>query len=276
MTYVEKSQSQSREWIMKNAGFYQVQTEIDRLKHLVEQQQSEIQSLRNVLCGLPNHVYWKNKEGIYMGMNQATFEVMKDYGISKFSEFVGKKDNDIYFSESANKYKENDLRVITERAFIVTEELLISPRGDKIPQLSMKKPIYNEDGRITGVLGNTVTINLTNVKNLENQLSRFITFPENENIINKLKFFMTFSFLISSETSGPQWSNPLTLQEKKLSYYLLKGMTSKEIGRTLSLSYRTIERHMENMKTKLHCDSKSQLVNKLFSLLGQNLHPGTS
>lgn len=44
---------------------------------------------------------------------------------------------------------------------------------------------------------------------------------------------------------------------------LLKGMTSKQIGRALDLSPRTIEGYIEDMKIKLQCQNKASLIIRL-------------
>ncbi|MFA6303872.1 MAG: helix-turn-helix transcriptional regulator [Legionella sp.] len=52
----------------------------------------------------------------------------------------------------------------------------------------------------------------------------------------------------------------LSTREKQCADYLLKGMTAKEIGLKLGLSFRTIEGYIENMKRKLMCRNKIELV----------------
>lgn len=44
----------------------------------------------------------------------------------------------------------------------------------------------------------------------------------------------------------------------------IKGKTSKEIARMLSLSPRSVEKYIDNIKMKLHCDSRGQMMEKIF------------
>lgn len=53
---------------------------------------------------------------------------------------------------------------------------------------------------------------------------------------------------------------PLTKQQLLCLSLLAEGKTAKEAGRILKLSYRTIEDHIRNIKNKLHCSSKSDLI----------------
>ncbi len=52
----------------------------------------------------------------------------------------------------------------------------------------------------------------------------------------------------------------LTIRENQCAYYLMNGMTAKEIGKELELSPRTIESYIDNIKRKLLCKNKAQLI----------------
>lgn len=52
----------------------------------------------------------------------------------------------------------------------------------------------------------------------------------------------------------------LSSREKQCAYFLLNGMTAKEIGHQLGLSNRTIETYIEHIKIKLQCRNKTQLI----------------
>ena len=55
----------------------------------------------------------------------------------------------------------------------------------------------------------------------------------------------------------------LTRREVECMYYLLRGQTAKGTANVLGLSRRTVESYIENVKGKLCCNSKSQLVSKI-------------
>lgn len=52
----------------------------------------------------------------------------------------------------------------------------------------------------------------------------------------------------------------LAVRKKQCLYYLAKGMTYKEIAFTLNLSQKTVEHYVENIKIKLNCNSRSDLI----------------
>jgi DNA-binding CsgD family transcriptional regulator len=53
----------------------------------------------------------------------------------------------------------------------------------------------------------------------------------------------------------------LTKREAECLICLARGYTLKQIGRTLGVSPRTIEDHIERLKGKLRCRSRSDLIN---------------
>lgn len=58
----------------------------------------------------------------------------------------------------------------------------------------------------------------------------------------------------------------LSKRQKECALMLLNGMTTKEISEALKLSQRTIETYVNNLKYKLHCQNKTQLIIKLAQL----------
>lgn len=58
----------------------------------------------------------------------------------------------------------------------------------------------------------------------------------------------------------------ITKREIECGLLLVKGATAKSIARDLDISPRTAEVHIQNLKTKLACHSKTQLIHKLNKL----------
>ncbi len=60
--------------------------------------------------------------------------------------------------------------------------------------------------------------------------------------------------------------NELTERQLDCVYYLVKGMTFKQIGKELNLSPRTVEHYIENIKVKFDCFSRFDLITKALQL----------
>lgn len=52
----------------------------------------------------------------------------------------------------------------------------------------------------------------------------------------------------------------LTKRELDCLYYLLLGFSSKLAGRQMSISNRTVEKHIESIKNKLGCMTKAEIM----------------
>lgn len=63
--------------------------------------------------------------------------------------------------------------------------------------------------------------------------------------------------------SGPFLNLPFSQREAECLKYLHLGKSSKEIGRLLKLSPRTIESYVNNIKQKTNCQTLTELLNKL-------------
>ncbi|MBS0350625.1 MAG: helix-turn-helix transcriptional regulator [Proteobacteria bacterium] len=54
--------------------------------------------------------------------------------------------------------------------------------------------------------------------------------------------------------------NILSQRELECFFYLIRGKTAKSIAKMLGISYRTVETHIDHLKNKLNCSSKTELI----------------
>lgn len=59
----------------------------------------------------------------------------------------------------------------------------------------------------------------------------------------------------------------LSARQKQCASYLLQGLTLKQMGEQMNLSPRTVEHYIENLKLKLACKNRTELIIKLTRLL---------
>lgn len=63
---------------------------------------------------------------------------------------------------------------------------------------------------------------------------------------------------------GPEFPGIyLTPREEECAIYLMQGSTLKEIAKALELSPRTVEFYLKNIKNKLNCRTKFQMMRAL-------------
>ncbi|OUR84525.1 DNA-binding response regulator [Colwellia psychrerythraea] len=76
----------------------------------------------------------------------------------------------------------------------------------------------------------------------------------------KTHFSSSIAKLLLDNPVNTNESEKLTTREQVVLSYLAKGKTSKEIAKILNISFRTVEAHRRNMKTKLGIHSLAKLI----------------
>ncbi len=110
------------------------------------------QVLRLVLDTIPQRIYWKNVEGVFLGCNQA---FARDVGASSPKEVCGRSAGEFGWSaERMDLYRRYESRVLsTRQALNDTLESVPLPNGE-IRWLNLNlAPLYSDNGRVVGVLG---------------------------------------------------------------------------------------------------------------------------
>lgn len=118
----------------------------------------------NILMQLPCCIFWKDKDGVFLGCNQAFATSM---GYSSPFEIIGKTDYDLSFpDELSNQYRNCDKEIIeTKQSKTNFEESQVLPDGSQIDLLTSKVPLKDKDGQVIGVLG--FYVDITERKNIE-------------------------------------------------------------------------------------------------------------
>lgn len=135
------------------------------LKELIyKKNQSEI-ALNTIISLLPGHVYWKNKEGVFLGCNKSQ---AKSVGYNSPEDLIGKTAYDTLPEDQAKAITEADNKVMKAGNPISLEEVSDSAQGKTLIYLSKKVPLRNNNKEIIGILG--VSFDITDRKKLEEEL----------------------------------------------------------------------------------------------------------
>jgi len=129
-------------------------------KLILEKESVEL-TLKSIVAHLPGHVYWKDKEGRYLGSNE---KQALSLGFESEAGLIGKKDSELPWPEgSAAEFRANDLDVIsTGRAKTVEERATMD--GKETIVLSQRVPLRNKNNEVYGVLGISLDIPELNEK----------------------------------------------------------------------------------------------------------------
>ena len=80
-------------------------------------------------------------------------------------------------------------------------------------------------------------------------------------------------FNIRLENNYSNFNINLTKKQTEIMFYLLRGKTPKYIANCLNISFRTVEKHIEHIKKKAVCHSRSELIEKYINDGAINLFP---
>lgn len=132
------------------------------LIHLKEQTES---TLENIVANMPGHVYWKDKNGVYLGCNNRQ---AMSLGLKHGEEVVGKTDFDLPWGKNiAALFQKNDFSIMENKKAEVIEEIA-QVDGKEAIVLSHKAPMINKNGEVTGILG--ISIDISDRKKVEKDL----------------------------------------------------------------------------------------------------------
>ncbi len=100
---------------------------------------------------LPVSVFWKDKEGVYLGCN---INFARALGFSSVEKILGKTDDDLATRDLSEHYRKDDKEVIVSGVpKLNIEEEQNFPDGRKLTILTNKVPLFSKDKEIIGVLG---------------------------------------------------------------------------------------------------------------------------
>jgi len=107
--------------------------------------------LQLVLDTIPVPVFWKDRQGVYVGCN---LPLARDCGYGDPAELVGKTDFETASAKTAEAYRADDREVMeTGRPKLHYEEPQVKPDGGAAWLRTSKVPLRDDEGRVIGVLG---------------------------------------------------------------------------------------------------------------------------
>lgn len=198
-----------------------------------------------LLNKIPGAIGFKDKYSVYLGGNQFLAHTM---GFAKPQDIIGMKDTDIK-SEMvafADKFVRDDKEVLRagER-----QHIDIGRYNDGVLRatLSTKKVLLTAHQETVGTVFSRVELKSSILSKL---------------LDKSLNIKLPLYYSITSQYG--EYS--LSKRESESLFYLIRGYTAREIAQRLGLSSKTIEYHIEQLKNKLNCSKKSELIEKSIDL----------
>lgn len=135
------------------------------LKRKIKELEQEVDYLRQIIEHIPTHVYWKNKQGVYLGCNNAQ---AKTLGLSSSEDIIGKTASQLLGPALGSHHEKIDKLIMRDKKEERVEEASFDSERNPATYLSIKAPLYNKKHSVFGLLG--VSMDITKIKNAENAL----------------------------------------------------------------------------------------------------------
>lgn len=190
-----------------------------------------IDALR-ILDRIDQYVFLKDPQGIYRYVNEPLARIASVTP----AEMVGKTDRELSWRVDAERWAETDAQVLAGKSIIRAEETYHCLDGE-FKFLVTKIPYRTDDGEIVGILGNFFDCSGRLI------LETSGTFDEDKHRLH-LEFV-------------PDW---LSASEVRVCFYLIQGFPVQRIAEKIGIAVGTVRFHIENIKTKMQCASKSDIV----------------
>ncbi|WP_224240534.1 ATP-binding protein [Hyalangium gracile] len=131
-----------------------------------EQQQAV---LRYVLANVPHAIFWKDRNGHFLGGNQ---NFLSDVGVDSLENLIGKTDYELACTrEEADAFSRADRQVMESGTPILNlEEPIRHASGEQHTLLTSKVPLRDEAGHVIGMVG--IYADITDRKRMEVELQK--------------------------------------------------------------------------------------------------------
>jgi DNA-binding CsgD family transcriptional regulator len=203
----------------------------------------DYQSISQYWEQLPGYFAMKDLGGSYLTCNNNLAAIMK---LKSPRQIIGLSDYDLpdFTEENHVIHQRNDVLSLSGKT-VQCIHRSSSPYDGSLYNL-IKKPLLNHENTIVGLLYHCMQI-------------------INSEFVNQL--FVSDNKMYAN-TEKPQTyyigaiENPFRLSSRELEclFFTLRGLTAKQIAEQLSLSKRSVEFYLDNMKNKMGCITKSELI----------------
>jgi PAS domain S-box-containing protein len=225
---------------------------VNNLNHLNKTKSDKIgvfKLLEMVAPIIPTPLYWMDKDGVVIGING---QCLKGMGATQ-EDIIGKMPYMFHAKEAAENILEHNNLVMRTGEILSQEEVTKNlTTGKPVYALSVKAPLYDDDGNVIGIIGTSVDI--TAEKESEQLRAKL---EKHEAIEAKNKLFKDFAQQMIGVINNFQVLNDrgeseldlsdidtnikLTKRESEVLYFLSRGKKPKDIAARLGISHKTAQ-----------------------------------
>ncbi len=200
-----------------------------------------IDFLEKYMHGSQNLIAWKDANLKYMGVGKPFLDL---FGFQSEGQMIGLSDYETPAEEFGDVFSEND-RLAIQSGGAVFLELTKNKQDDIMLAISNKMPLYDLQHNFKGVFSQCTLMQKSDkIKTLIEEIQ-----ANNHSSCLLMETIDQFS---------------LSKRESECLYHLMRGKSAKHIANRLNISAKTVEFHVSNIKIKMDCHSKAELIDKCF------------
>jgi two-component system aerobic respiration control sensor histidine kinase ArcB len=135
--------------------------------------ENKVNNLQDVIDAVPAYIYWKDRDGIWLGCNKSEFNALSKAlnedgeALSKL-DIIGKTNHDLFDEEYATILTDNDEYVMENGRDHMFEETFNHGDGSTQYFFSLKSPRKDSSGKVVGLIG--AAFDISEQKVLEEEL----------------------------------------------------------------------------------------------------------
>ena len=123
--------------------------------------------LKNIISKIPGSIYWKDRDGRFLGCNQIVAEMA---GVASPDDVIGKTDADLIWKDKYKELRAVDMKVMKKNQLMQFEETVLLASGKEVTTLSMKSPLRNQKNEVIGIIG--TSLDITELKETQRELEK--------------------------------------------------------------------------------------------------------
>jgi PAS domain S-box-containing protein len=125
--------------------------DITERRRAEEEVRASRQMLQSILDAIPQRVFWKDKDSVFLGCNRP---FAADAGLDSPAAVIGKNDYDLPSADMAEQYRADDQEVMEQRtAKLNFHERMTRSDGSELWLQTNKMPLFDLHGEVAGVIG---------------------------------------------------------------------------------------------------------------------------
>lgn len=205
----------------------------------------------DIVNHLPGVVWAKDCQLNYFACSN---QLLTFIGLKNKTNIIGKSDFDLPWEKYASYYREGDSLVLSGKSNTFLHPMTFSS-GKEALILTRKTPIKNSSNDIIGIMG-------------------IVTYLPGSHRLGIVKKLGLIDSSLNNRDGGIQQyilgndfkELEISKREAVCLFYLIRGKTAKEIALILGISKRTSEKHLESIRIKFKCASKSEVISKAIGM----------